>query len=99
MTKEEVQRGKVLKRIMDANHSFQEEQRQIQATCDAKKQINAEIQQAFGAKQQLEWQRQDQRIKAKKTLREHRDKEQALKYHKEQEDDAKRKVCCIVFIN
>ncbi|CAE1150681.1 unnamed protein product [Acanthosepion pharaonis] len=89
--KEKSQREKVLKRIMEANHLFQEEQRQIQATCDAKKQINAEIQHAIGTKRQFEWQRQDQRLKARQIQRENRDKEHAIKYFKEQEDEATKK--------
>lgn len=89
--KENSRREKVLKRIMEANHLFQEEQRQIQATCDAKKQINAEIQHAIGTKRQFEWQRQDQQLKARQIQRENRDKEQAIKYFKQQEDEVTKK--------
>lgn len=93
--KENSRREKVLKRIMEANHLFQEEQRQIQATCDAKKQINAEIQHAIGTKRQFEWQRQDQQLKARQIQRENRDKEQAIKYFKQQEDEVTKKVCLL----
>lgn len=90
-TKEDARREKILRRIMSDNHSFKEEQRQVQATCDAKTQLNAEIQNAFGAKQQREWQHEDKRMKAKHAKRELRDKEYASKFFKTQEDEAAKK--------